>query len=166
MSDASSKDGPPRGAAWQRRGNTAQWISAVAACVALTGFLLQINAIRANSREASARQLYGSYMDAALKYPEFLAPDYAAIKSNPTRLAQYRWFVLYFLFAYDEVFHSVGEEGWVPAFRGELRPHLPMLCEWAGTTFPHGYYARTVEIVRAEVQAAKQTVPECANAKL
>lgn len=156
----------PATAPWQRRGNTAQWISALAACIALVGVLLQLNIIRSNSREASARQLYGAYMEAALKYPEFLRPDYPAIKTNPTRLAQYRWFVSYFLFAYDEIFHSVGEDGWVQAFRNELRPHLPMLCETGGADFLSMYYPRTAEIVRQQINAAKPSVPECANAGL
>jgi hypothetical protein len=104
-------------------------------------------------------------MEAGLKYPEFLKPDYEAIKANPTRLAQYRWFVSYFLFAYDEVFHALGEEGWVPAFRAELRPHLPLLCSEVGPQSLLQYYARTAEIVKEEIVAAKATVPECAKVR-
>ncbi|HWL31422.1 MAG TPA: hypothetical protein VNQ50_04750 [Xanthobacteraceae bacterium] len=151
---------------WQRRGNTAQWISAVAACIALIGFLLQLNAIRANAREANARQLYGAYMEAGLKYPQFLRPDYEAIKADPTKLTQYRWFVSYFLFAYDDVFHALGEEGWVQAFRAELRPHLPLLCSEIRAQSLLQYYSRTADIVKDEIRAAKSTVPECAHPQI
>jgi len=151
---------------WQKRGNTAQWISAMAACVALVGFLIQVNAIRSNAREANARQLYSSYMDAGLKHPEFLKPDYEAIKADPTRLTQYRWFVSYFLFTYDDVFHALGEDGWVQAFRTELRPHLPLLCSEMRPQSLLQYYSRTADIVKEEMRAAKGTVPECANVQL
>jgi hypothetical protein len=168
MADVS--DAPPKAGMvsqpWQWRGNWAQWVSAVVACIALAGFFLQLNAIRSNSREANARQLYGSYMDAGLRYPEFLRPDYAAIKANETHLAQYRWFVQYFLFAYDEVFYALGEEGWLQAFRTELRPHLPLLCDLGRENILAQYYSRTAEIVRSEVRAAKETVPECTNVQL
>jgi hypothetical protein len=157
---------PASSSSWQRRGNTAQWISAVAACAALIGFFIQVNSIRSNAREANARQLYGSYMEAGLKYPEFLKPDYGAIKADATKLAQYRWFVAYFLFAYDEVFHALGEDGWVQAFRLELRPHLPLLCGEGRALILSQYYSRTAEILKEEIQAAKAAVPECANARL
>jgi hypothetical protein len=151
---------------WQRRGNIAQWVSAVAASIALIGFLVQLNAIRSNAREANARQLYGAYIEAGLKYPEFLKPDYEAIKANPIKLTQYRWFVSYFLFAYDDVFHALGEDGWVQAFRAELRPHLPLLCSEMRAESLLQYYSRTADIVKEEMRAAKGTVPECANARL
>ncbi|MBN8935380.1 MAG: hypothetical protein J0I13_03535, partial [Rhizobiales bacterium] len=111
-------------------------------------------------------QLYGAYMEAGLKYPQFLRPDYEAIKADPTRLTQYRWFVSYFLFAYDDVFHALGEEGWVQAFRAELRPHLPLLCSEVRAQSLLQYYSRTADIVKDEIRAAKGTVPECANARL
>ena len=71
--------------------------------------------------------------------------------------------MLYFLFAYDEVFHAVGEEGWVQAFRAELRPHLPLLCGMGQQLILSQYYARTAELLKAEMRAARNTVPECAN---
>ena len=165
LSDAPAKPAMA-GQSWQWRGNWAQWVSAVVACIALAGFFLQLNAIRGNSREANARQLYGAYLEAGLAHPEFLKPDYAAIKVNDTRLAQYRWFVQYLLFAYDEVFHALGEEGWLQAFRTELRPHLPLLCDLGRENILAQYYPRTVEIIRSEMRAAKATVPECANVQL
>jgi hypothetical protein len=168
MSDASNVPSKrePATQPWQWRGNWAQWVSAIVACVALASFFLQLNAIRNNSREANARQLYSGYMDAGLRYPEFLKPDYAAIKTNETRLAQYRWFVQYLLFAYDEVFNALGEDGWLQAFRSELRPHLPLLCDLGRENILAQYYSRTAEIVRAEIRAAKESLAECANVRL
>ncbi len=160
--------GRPEGVAavWQKRNTIAQWVSALAASLALIGFLVQLNSIRLTSREGTARQLYGNYMEAGLRYPEFLAPDYASIKSDRKQLAQYRWFVLYLLFAYDEIFHAVGEEGWDQAFRIDLRPHLPLLCDMEKQDFLSQYYARTSNIVRSEMRAARTSVPECANVTL
>ena len=153
-------------AAWQKRNTIAQWISAVVAAGALIGFFVQLNAVKVTTREGTARQLYGNYMDAGLRYPEFLVPDYASIKSDRKQLAQYRWFVLYMLFVYDEIFHAVGAEGWAQAFRTELRPHLPVLCDMEKQGFLSQYYPRTAEIVRAEMRAARTSVPECANLTL
>ena len=75
-------------ATWQRRNTFAQWVSALAACVALAGIFLQLKSSTNSSRESSARQLYGNYMEAGLRYPEFLAPEYQRIKADAKQLVQ------------------------------------------------------------------------------
>ena len=54
----------------QRWGNIAQMVSAVAALCAVVGVIVQLYLIRGNAKEASARQVYMSYSEATLKYPQ------------------------------------------------------------------------------------------------
>jgi hypothetical protein len=77
----------------QRWGNIAQLVSAIAALCAVVGVIVQLYLIRSNAKEASARQVYMSYSEATLKYPQLSEPNLEKIKSDPVEYARYKSFV-------------------------------------------------------------------------
>jgi hypothetical protein len=79
------------------RSNWAQITSAWVGVVAIVGVAWQAYAIRQNFSESSARQVYMSYSESVLKYPEFTEPDLAQIKKDPVKYVQYKSFVSHML---------------------------------------------------------------------
>lgn len=73
-------------------GNVAQIVSAVAALCAVE-VIFQLSFIRGNAKEASARQVYMSYSEATLKYPELSQPNYEKIKADPVEYVRYKNYV-------------------------------------------------------------------------
>jgi hypothetical protein len=115
---------------WQAVGNVSQICSALAAVVALAFIAYQVSLIEVNSRKASARQVYLAYSDAGLRYPEFLRPtNYPAIKRDPVKFEQYKWYVAQMMFAYDEMISAAGDHTWVQSFEYEVPDHLALLCD-------------------------------------
>lgn len=119
----------PRPRFWLPFGNLSQMVSALAATLALAFVAYQITQIEVNGRKANARQVYLSYSNASLRYPQYIRPDYAAIKADPLKFQQYKWYVSQMLFAYDEILSSVGDPSWLSSFEYELPPHIPLLCD-------------------------------------
>jgi hypothetical protein len=154
---------------WQRHGNTAQWLSALIGLGGVLFLLHQINTIAwqvdangAFSRQASARLIYMGHMNAGLQYPQYLKPDYHRLKNgDKTTFEQYRWFVVNFLFAYDEIFSVMNDEEWIKAFRYDLPPHLPYICDEKDPDFIDQWYEPTRRMLHAAIEKAKD-VPECA----
>jgi hypothetical protein len=115
---------------WQAIGNLSQIGSAVAAIGALGFIAFQISQIEVNSRKANARQVYLAYSTAGLRYPEFLRPtDYAAIRRDPVKFEQYKWYVAQMMYAYDEMISAAGDQSWIASFNYELPDHLALLCD-------------------------------------
>jgi len=138
------------------------------ATVALLGFvavLFQINEIRSNNREVSARQAFLAYTDLAVKNPKFSAPDYDAIKADGhDGLTQYESFVSYFLYACEEATTAFADRReWRASCDYDLKPHLPFLCEknQAEPTYLETYGAITQEWVKASLKSAGVTPPDC-----
>jgi hypothetical protein len=73
--------------------NVAQIVSAVAALCAVVGVIFQLSFIRGNAKEASVRQVYMSYSEATLKYPELSQPNYEKIKADPVEYVRYKNYV-------------------------------------------------------------------------
>ena len=115
---------------WQAAGNLSQIVSAVAAVGALVFIAWQVSQIEVNSRKANARQVYLAYSDAGLRYPEFLRPaDFAAIKRDPLKFEQYKWYVTQMMFAYDEMISVAKDKSWIASFDYELPDHFALLCD-------------------------------------
>lgn len=115
---------------WQAFGNLSQMASAIAAIVALAFIAYQISQIEINGRKANARQVYLSYSNAGLKYPEFLRPEaYAQIRQDPVKFEQYKWYVTQMMFAYDEMISAAGDKSWIASFNYELPDHMALLCD-------------------------------------
>jgi hypothetical protein len=74
------------------KSNLAQIASAFVAIVALVGIYVQVNLARINALRASARQVYLSYSQATLQYPQLARPNYQQLKANsdPTELVRYQ----------------------------------------------------------------------------
>ena len=88
---------------WQKYGTLAQMAQAGVALLGFVAILFQINEIRTNARNASARAAFLGYTDLAFKNPKFSAPDYDVIKTAaPDTQVQYESFVSYFLYACEE----------------------------------------------------------------
>ncbi len=113
---------------WQRYGNLSQIGSAVAAIGALSFVAIQVSMIEVTSRKTSARSVYQNYSNASLQHPDLIKPDYAAIKRDPVKYEQYKWYVGQMLFAYDEMIDT-GDKGWIDSFHYELAHHTALLCE-------------------------------------
>lgn len=77
----------------QQWGNVAQIVSAVAALCAVIGVIFQLYLIRGNAKETSARQVYMSYSEATLKYPELSQPNFDNIKADPVEYVRYKNYV-------------------------------------------------------------------------
>ncbi|MBV8793284.1 MAG: hypothetical protein JO237_14685 [Pseudolabrys sp.] len=115
---------------WQRFGNLSQVVSAVAAAGALAFVAYQVSLIEVNTRKSSARSVYQNYVNASLSHPEYLKPaDYAAIKRDPVKFEQYKFYVAQMLFAYDEMIAAAGEKSWISSFTYELPDHAALICD-------------------------------------
>ena len=148
MAKASAKTS--QGAAtWQRFGNVAQIISALASVAALIFVVLQLDVIRKNAQRANARQVYLSYSQASLRYPQFIRPDYDAIKTNPVLLTQYKWYVSQMLWAFDEILSIETDPEWEASFRYDLKNHLRLLCEIRDPEFFAQYDKSFIDTVTA-----------------
>jgi hypothetical protein len=73
--------------------NWAQITSAWVGVIAIVGVAWQAYAIRQNFSESAARQVYMSYSESILKYPEFTEPDLSQLKKDPVKYVQYKNFV-------------------------------------------------------------------------
>jgi hypothetical protein len=129
------------------KSNWAQITSALIACAAVIGVLIQIRIGQHNAQLANARQVYMSYSEATLRYPEFADPDYDAIRQNRQKLAQYKTFVSHMLFAYDEMFSVSEQPGWVVGFQNEIADHKAYLCEQDDPRFYAQFYKRMRELL-------------------
>src|SRR5262249_37261130 len=88
---------------WQKYGTLAQIAQAAVALLGFVAILFQINAIKTNTRESGARQVFLAFTDLAFKNPKFSDPDYPAIKAGGhDQQVQYESFVSYFLYACEE----------------------------------------------------------------
>jgi hypothetical protein len=123
-------------------GNAAQWTSAILAFVALIAVAYQINLSIANNAVNSARQVYMSYSEATLTYPDYVEPNYEELKKDPRKLAQYKSYVAHLLFAFDEVFSTTDTPEWRATFDYDLAPHIAYLCEERDPHFYAMYYPK------------------------
>jgi hypothetical protein len=159
----------PKAPAWVKHGTTAQWASALIGLGGVVFLLHQVNTIEkqvdANglfSRQASARHIYMGYMNAGLQFPQYLNPDYHSLKhGDKMTFEHYKWFVVNFLFAYDEIFNVMDDEEWVKAFHYDLPPHLPYICDEKNPDFLGQWYEPTRRLLHTAIENAKD-VPECA----
>jgi hypothetical protein len=134
--------------AWhQQVGNVAQMVSAIAALCAVVGVIVQLYLIRSNAKEASARQVYMSYSDATLKYPELSQPNLEKIKSDPVEYVRYKNFVGQMLFAYDEILSVYDTAEWRKSFNDEFRYHHRFICEDTSPALDELYFPKMRELL-------------------
>jgi hypothetical protein len=132
----------------QRWGNVAQLVSAIAALCAVVGVIVQLYLIRTNAKEASARQVYMSYSEATLKYPELSQPNLEKIKSDPVEYVRYKNFVGQMLFAYDEILSVYDTAEWRKSFIAEFQYHLRFICEDTSPTLDELYFPKMRGLLR------------------
>ena len=114
---------------WQALGNVAQIVAAIGSLGALLFVAWQVSQIEVNSRKAYARQVYLAYSDAGMKYPEFLRPNYVAIRQDEVKFEQYKWYVTQMILAYDEMIDAARDPIWIKGFDYELPDHIALLCD-------------------------------------
>ena len=150
---------------WQRYGTLAQMAQAGVALLGFVAILFQINEIRTNARNASARAAFLGYTDLAFKNPKFSYPDYDAIKAGRLdQRTQYESFVSYFLYACEETIAAFADKReWQASCDYDLKPHLPFLCEKnvARPDYLATYGAETQQWVKASLKTASVTPPDC-----
>lgn len=139
-------------------GTAAQIVSAVVAVIAAIAIYKQVELITINSKItqinaqiANARQVYMSYSDASLKYPELTEPDYPSIKANRIELLRYKAFVAQMLFAYDDILNITTESEWMASFRYEIAPHMAFICEDHPPAFT-AQYSRKMQGLLSELR--------------
>jgi hypothetical protein len=137
------------------KSNTAQIISAVVAVAALAGIYVQVHLARVNALRASARQVYLSYSQATLQYPQLARPNYAQLKSksDPTDLVRYQIYVANMLTAYDEIFQIIDDKEWVASFAYDIEDHLPYLCELSDPKYFASFYRKTQNLIDKQKRA-------------
>ena len=150
---------------WQRYGSLAQMAQAAVALLGFVAILFQINDIRTNNRDSSARQAFLGYTELAFQNPKFSQPDYEAIKAGSRdERVQYESFVSYFLYACEETIAAFSDKReWQASCDYDLRPHLPFLCEKnaAQPAYLATYGAETQQWVKASMKTASVTPPDC-----
>jgi hypothetical protein len=131
---------------FQSLGNISQMVSAI---VAVGGVILvscQVSVLVANSEEikrveqrTAARQVYMSYSDASMKYPQFASPDYTRI-TDPLEKTRYAFFVAHMLYAYDEMLKVFDDTEWMASFEYDLKLHMPYICQLNDPAFFDQYF--------------------------
>jgi hypothetical protein len=141
------------------KSNLAQMVSAFVAAVALIAIYFQVNLARINALRASARQVYLSYSQATLQYPQLAKPNYRQLKENsdPTDLIRYQIYVANMLTAYDEILQIIDEPEWIAAFDYDITDHMPYLCEQNDPNYYAAFYKKTRDLI------AEQKKKYCTN---
>jgi hypothetical protein len=151
---------------WQKIGTVAQIVSAAAAFFGLLAISLQVDTIRKNARQASARQIYLAYMDIASRNPQFDEPDYAAIQTQRDSRVKYKWFVLYLLWACDEILDVLYEDPWINGCKYDMKKHYAFLCRDFYADEMEQYHPKMQKFIRRAItDAPKEKFPECSNPK-
>ena len=154
---------------WQKYGTLAQMAQAAVALLGFVAILFQINEIRTNARNASARAAFLGYTDLAFKNPKFSYPDYETIKAGGRdQQVQYESFVSYFLYACEETISAFADKReWQASCDYDLKPHLPFLCEKnaAQPAYLATYGTETQQWVKTSMKTASVTAPDCKPGK-
>jgi hypothetical protein len=133
-----------------RHGNSAQIASAVIAAAALVFVAYQVWSIRANARIATARQVYMSYSESLLRYPNLVEPNLQKLRADPDEWVRYKNFVAHMLFAYDEILGVYDEPEWRRSFEEDVRFHLPYICADLPAALDDPYFAKMRALLKAE----------------
>lgn len=96
-----------------------EWLTTIMAFVALVFGIWQIRSSRADSREATAKQIWMEYYLRCIEYPKFANPELSKLDyKNQTldgkkeKFFDYQWFVSFMLLACDEVIRLRGGAEW------------------------------------------------------
>ncbi|MEO6381188.1 MAG: hypothetical protein ABIO35_04100 [Nitrobacter sp.] len=134
-------------AAPRPKSNWAQMVSAAVGVIAILGVGYQVYSIRSNFNETAARQVYMSYSESVLKYPEFTEPDLASLKKDRIKYIQYKNFVSHMLFAYDEILTVYDTPEWRRSFEDDLKFHMPYLCNETGPELEAIYFKNVRQVL-------------------
>ncbi|MCS3728405.1 hypothetical protein [Bradyrhizobium betae] len=150
---------PPKPSFASRHGNSAQIASAVVAAVALVFVAYQVWSIRMTARIATARQVYMSYSESLLRYPNLVEPNLQKLRADPDEWVRYKNFVAHMLFAYDEILGVYDEPEWRRSFEEDVRFHLPYICADLPAALDDTYFAKMRALLKAE-RAKCATAPK------
>ena len=152
-----AKPEPPKPSFASKHGNTAQLVSAVVAVIAAILVVTQVYFISRNFKEASARQVYMSYSEASLRYPEFVEPDLAAIRTTPNEYVRYKNFVYHMLFAYDEILDVYDTPEWRKSLDVDIKFHMPFICNDMNVADDMSYYKEIRDVLReVRIECSKE----------
>jgi hypothetical protein len=108
----------------------------------------QVSLMRQQADRANARAAYMAYSQAALLFPEYAEPKLANIKKNPLKFVQYKSYVSYMLFAYDEILAVESDSPeWLASLKADLRDHAALLCQENRRDYYAMYDPRMREII-------------------
>lgn len=139
------------------------WAQIASAAIALLGFFViiaQVYFISRNFEIATARQVYMSYSEAALRYPEFVEPDLVALKKDPKEYVRYKSFVSHMLFAYDEIFSVYDEPEWHHSFQTDISYHMPYICSEMKPAEDLAYFEPMRKVLRQVRATCPATSPQ------
>ena len=113
-------------------------------CRALCGDRRDFSALShpGNANETSERQVYMSYSEATLKYPELSQPIFDKIKADPVEYVRYKNYVSHMLFAFDEILSVYDTPEWRNSFNEALKYHVRYICEDTTPEFDRMYFRK------------------------
>lgn len=83
--------------------------------------LLQVKTSRAESRIATAHNIYNSYLQLAMQHPDLASADSNAIDNAPMK---YKWFLASMLFSFEQILLvTKNQKDWVTAIKSQLKKH-------------------------------------------
>lgn len=130
------------------RSNHAQIASAVIAFLGFFVLTMQVGLISKNFKVAAARQVYMSYSEAAIRYPELAEPDFPDLKRDHEKYVRYKSFVSHMLFAYDEILAVYDEPEWRRSFDSEIRFHMAYICNDMTPADDATYFSNMRELLK------------------
>jgi hypothetical protein len=118
----------------------------VAALCAVIGVIVQLYLIRNNARETSARQVYMSYSEATLKYPN--CHSRTSTRSKPIRWNTFATRTTSaMLFAFDEILRVYDTPEWRNSFNEDLKYHMGYICESTTPEYDKMYFTKMRELL-------------------
>lgn len=131
-------------------------VTAFAAVAALIGVKIQIDANKRQQQEQSARDIYREFLSLSIGKPEFIEPDYCAIKESASAGA-YENYVEYMLYTADQLL-GVSRD-WEATITEHLSGHREYLCQKRDWSDDSDEIQGLME--RFQARQCKAFVPSC-----
>ncbi|MCL6262712.1 hypothetical protein [Craterilacuibacter sp. RT1T] len=101
-----------------------KWATIAVPAIAIpTAFIafFQVKISRAESRIATAHNIYNAYLQLAMQNPDLASADSNAIASSPMK---YKWFLASMLFSFEQILLvTKNQNDWVIAIKSQLKKH-------------------------------------------
>jgi hypothetical protein len=124
----------------------ASLLTVIIAIAALIGVKYQVDASFQVQREQSAKEIYREYLNISISNPDYVSPDYCALKKS-NKWPAYTSYVEYTLYTAEQVLDM--DPNWSETFKANLEDHQDYICsieDWSG-------YSKAVEALATRFRA-------------